>query len=458
MTTPARPGVDADVIVIGAGAAGLEAALRLAQSRFQVIVLEARPRVGGRIDTHLLPGWPAPVEGGAEFVHGRPAPLIARLAAARAKIVAVPPRRLLIVEGGVVHPAGARWRRAQAAMDELPDEDVSFAALFKRPDFARRFAPDVRRLLLGFVEGFNAADARRVSVRSLNRQTETSEADRGDLAFRVRDGYDALPRFLGCAVEAHGGEVRLGTVVREIRWGRRGVAVVADGAWGGPLPEVRARAALVTVPLGVLQAPPSTRGALRFIPGLPAQKRRAIARLAMGNVVKIAVRFRDPLGKGVFASVGPDANFLHLPGAPIPTWWGFGSRPPRCLVGWVAGPRADRFAAAHAGARPPAERVDAALGALARALKLRPLALRAAVEDARVFDWAEDPFARGAYSWIPVGGLDAPRALGAPLDGRLFFAGEATDRTGEPGTVHAALASGARAAGEIADSLGRPRR
>src|SRR5450755_416939 len=171
MTTLERPGDDADVIVIGAGAAGLEAALRLAQSRFRVIVLEARPRVGGRIDTHLLPGWPAPVEGGAEFVHGRPAPLIARLAAARAKSVAVPPRRLLIVEGGAVHPAGASWRRAQAAMDDLPDEDVSFAALFKRPDFSRRFSPEVRRLLLGFVEGFNAADARRVSVRSLNRQT-----------------------------------------------------------------------------------------------------------------------------------------------------------------------------------------------------------------------------------------------------------------------------------------------
>jgi monoamine oxidase len=170
------------------------------------------------------------------------------------------------------------------------------------------------------------------------------------------------------------------------------------------------------------------------------------------------VRFRDPLGKGVFAAVGTDANFFHLPGAPVPTWWGFGSRPAKCLVGWVAGPRADRFAAAHAGPRAATERVQAALATLARGLKVRPLALRSAVEDARVFDWVDDPFARGAYSWIPVGGLDAPVALGAPLEGRLFFAGEATDRTGEPGTVHAALASGTRAAAEIAAALGRPRR
>jgi len=61
----------------------------------------------------------------------------------------------------------------------------------------------------------------------------------------------------------------------------------------------------------------------------------------------------------------------------------------------------------------------------------------------------------GAYSWLPAGALAAPSALAAPLDGRLFFAGEATDLAGDPGTVHGALATGARAAREIADRLTR---
>src|SRR5205823_3247371 len=107
-------------------------ARRLAASGFEVIVLEARPRVGGRIDTHILPGWPAPVEAGAEFVHGRPAPLVEALAAARARIVELRQRHRF-VERGVVRPADPAWRRAQAWLGRLPDEDVDFASLLARP-------------------------------------------------------------------------------------------------------------------------------------------------------------------------------------------------------------------------------------------------------------------------------------------------------------------------------------
>jgi monoamine oxidase len=112
----------------------------------------------------------------------------------------------------------------------------------------------------------------------------------------------------------------------------------------------------------------------------------------------------------------------------------------------VAGPAAERFAAAHAAA----DRAAAAVSALAGALRVPPAQLRGFVEDARVFDWGLDPWARGAYSWVPTGALGAPAALAAPVGDRLFFAGEATDSGGDPGTVHGALATGARAAAEIA--------
>jgi monoamine oxidase len=152
----------------------------------------------------------------------------------------------------------------------------------------------------------------------------------------------------------------------------------------------------------------------------------------------------------VLAPLGRSLSFVHLDAAPVPTWWVPRPFPPTMLVGWVAGPRADQFAAHH---RSHDARVRAALHGLARALGLRAEAMMAAVEDAHAFDWGEDPWARGAYSVIPVGGLDAPATLAASVGGRLFFAGEATDTVGDPGTVQGAMTTGARAAAEIAAAL-----
>src|SRR5262249_26857825 len=103
---------------------------------------------------------------------------------------------------------------------------------------------------------------------------------------------------------------------------------------------------------------------------------------------------------------------------------------------------------------PLGEPLPALRRGLARALGDPARDLLAAVADARVFDWASDPYARGAYSWIPVGAVEAPAALAAPVGACLFCAGEATDTGGDTGTVHGALATGARAAREIAARLG----
>jgi monoamine oxidase len=226
--------------------------------------------------------------------------------------------------------------------------------------------------------------------------------------------------------------------------------VRARAAWGGFLPDVRARVALVTLPLGVLQAPPRSLGGVRFVPLLPAEKRAAISALGMGSVVKLVVRFRASLTSALAPSLPADACFIHAPRAPVPTWWRPLPLPPTVMVGWVGGPAAARFATGDS-RRPEIRRqmVERALRGLARELGMSPLALCNSVEDAQVFDWAADPFARGAYSWVPVGALNAGAALAAAVDGCLFFAGEACDSDGDPGTVHGALASGARAATEI---------
>jgi len=373
------------------------------------------------------------------------------LAAARARLGVHPGRHERARRAGV-GPSQAVWMQAQSVIDDLPDEDVSIMDVLRRPAFARRLSRPAREMVIGFVEGFNASDARRVSARGLKEQAEATEAEGGDALHRVRDGYDRLALHLAAPLGRREGALRVATVVSEIRWGGPGVAIVAHGAVGGPASRLRARATLITLPLGVLQAPRSARGAVRFVPALPRAKRSAIERLAMGNVVKVVLRLRHPVGTGVFAPLGRDMSFFHAGAAAVPTWWVPRPFPPTLLVGWVAGRRAAAFAARY---RTSDARLRAALAGLAGAIHTNGAAVAAAVEDARVFDWGADPFARGAYSWIPVGGLDAPAVLAAPVGGRLFFAGEATDTAGDPGTVHGALATGTRAASEIIGALRR---
>jgi monoamine oxidase len=348
--------------------------------------------------------------------------------------------------------AGAEkaWRQVMSVIEDLPNEDVAVMDVLRRPKFARRLSAAARTMMIGFVEGFNAADATRVSTRSLIEQAEASSADGGDTTLRPLDGYDRLPHSLAAPLTRRSGALRLSTIVTEVRSAPSGVEIVSRAAFGGPSLRLRARAALITLPLGVLQARAPATAAVRFVPMLPRTKRSAIERLAMGNVMKVVLRLRQPVGAGVLAPLGRNMSFLHLGRAPVPTWWVPRPLPPTLLVGWVAGRRADAFTARY---ETSDERLRAALGGLARAVGAPVNQILSFVEDARVFDWGVDPWSRGAYSWIPVGGLDAPAVLAAPVAGRLFFAGEATDLLGSPGTVHGAMTSGTRAAAEIVAAL-----
>ena len=479
--------LDADVIIVGAGVAGLSAGRRLQAAGRRVILLEARARVGGRIDTRREAGWPAPMEAGAEFVHGRPPALIRWLREAHARVIPFPQDHVYARAGTISH-GDRTWQTAQAYLDRLPDQvrdrDRTFQQVLRRPDFRRGASRQALAMLTSYVEGFNAADPGRVSVRDLIRQTRAAEKEQGDHLGRVANGYDVLVQHLAQPLRRTPGALRLATIVEEVRWGAHAsnaadddqdagdrqpgtgqglVEIRARGAYGGTLPTLRAAAVLITLPLGVLQARPPARGAVRFVPALPRAKRAAIDGLGMGPVLKVVVRFREAFWEARPRRARPgrppvpelaglpalaELSFLHTPGGVLPTWWVVPrSRPSPMLIGWIAGPSAGRLVAKHGGDAESLSR--AALRSLSLALGAHRDELAGEVEDLRVIDWGADPFARGAYSWIPVGAFDAPATLAAPLARRLFFAGEATDTAGDTGTVQAALASGERAAREI---------
>jgi monoamine oxidase len=121
---------------------------------------------------------------------------------------------------------------------------------------------------------------------------------------------------------------------------------------------------------------------------------------------------------------------------------------PPLLVAWAGGPDAERLSGVA-----DDELARRAVETLSELLGAPPGRLAASLRSAHVHDWLQDPFSRGAYSYLAVGGDEAPAALAAPLVDTLFFAGEATDLAGDTGTVHGAIATGKRAAGEVLASV-----
>jgi monoamine oxidase len=242
--------------------------------------------------------------------------------------------------------------------------------------------------------------------------------------------------------------VQLQSIVTRVGW-RRGAVDVAGTFLGQPF-QVGAPQAIVTVPIGVLQLPRGAPGAIEFKPELE-QKRAALSGIVAGPVHKVILRFRRAFWEELDGGRYRDASFFHSLETAFPTFWTTMPVRSTLLNAWVGGPPAVSLSG-----KSDAEIVHAALQSLRMMFGLAANADRVQLEAAFVHNWERDPFSRCAYSYVGVGANDtARRDLAAPLDDTLFFAGEATDTTGEPATVTGALQSGSRAAREVLASLTR---
>ena len=410
--------------MIGAGAAGLSAARTLAQAGASVQVLEARGRVGGRCWTRRMAGLDIPVELGAEFIHGEAHATHDLLReAGLAAIDSVRSQRYL--DAGRLQPVNA-FEEAQRALGEAepPDPDVSFAAFLSR----QRLGAKTKLFARLMVQGFDAADPAAASARSILEEWGEG-GSLGASQPRPQGGYGALMDWLAQSVVATGARLQLDAHVRAVEW-KHGSAVVRGRAWGRPF-AFRARRVVVTLPLGVLQSADS----VRFRPALRT-KRAALAMLASGPVIRVALRFHKPF----WQKRAPEAAFFHVPEAAFPTFWTPLPMRAPLLTAWAGGPKAARLTGWSRD-----RLVTTALSTVAKAFGVEPERELAA---AYVHDWHADPFSRGGYSYVKVGGMGARERLAEPLEGTLFFAGEATDAA-EAGTVAGALRSGERAAREV---------
>jgi monoamine oxidase len=428
----------ADVIIIGAGAAGLAAADVLSAEGKRIVVVEGRSRLGGRIHTMHDPAWPLPIERGAEFVHGKPKETLDILRASACSLYDVTDEHWLFEKGRLRKSDGffEDVEKVLAIVERVGAEDMTFDAALAK--FGGRFTPAAKRSAKSFVEGFDAADSGVVSCRWLAESQKESDAIEGDRLFRVLAGYDRITQFLRSGIDDPRHRIELETLVRRVEWSAEGATVECVNA-RGDVPSYRARHVLITVPIGVLQLQGHEEGHIAFEPALPAGKREAIGAMRMGPVVKMVLRFREAFWEEVI----PELDFFHAPGEPFHTWWTTLPVRSSVLTAWAGGPHAAGLSEKSSDAL-----LTEAMGSLSKLLKMPRRKIAGQLLASHVCNWQTEALSRGAYSYAAAGGAKAPKALAMPVEGTLFFAGEAT-HTGMAGTVAAAIGSGHRAAQQI---------
>lgn len=425
----ALPAPATRVVVVGAGVAGLSAAAALRRAGIEVVVVEARDRIGGRIHTAEVAG--VPVDLGAAWIHGvQGSPLAASIEGegfgleADTSLADVPVVRRAdgsIVSAAALWRALRRWTAAMGAGAREPQDRSTAAALDAWLD-ARGIDGEERALveLVGLrwsVELEWAAPADDLSVQAA---WNTPGFGGGD--HLIPGGYGAWVDALAAGVD-----VRLSEPVRAIAWGDGGVTVRTDRG------EHPGSHVIVTVPASVLRA-----GAIAFDPPLPAARVAALARVGSGALEKVVLRWEDRFwdepgpwsalddrtaGDGVCVDLS-----AHAGGATVVFLDGGAT---------TLGPRTEQD---------DATLVEAALVRFARGLGRDDVPAPIAWSVTR---WATDPWSLGAYSHTPVGTtFDDLEALGEPLGGRVLFAGEHTAGPWHQ-TVHGALLSGLREAARL---------
>jgi monoamine oxidase len=423
--------MSSSVLVIGAGASGLLAARRLSAAGFAVTVLEAAPGPGGRMHTLSPPGFSAPVEGGAEFIHGD-LPISLQLAAEAGvgleKVQAhiLPPPSTAPPNEGM----SSHWDELMKEMDKIrqSQQDLPLA------DFlAARFPGDsysgLRDWVRRYAEGYDLADLQTVSTLALYKEW-LNEHDEEE--YRPVGGYQRIVHYLVNECSRNGCVFHFSSPAANIGWQTGRVEVTTADAR-----QFSAQRLIVTASLGSLKF-------LRFSPAIP-EYLAAAGRIGYGTVVKILLEFKS----AVWKDRKPARQTLFiLSDQPVPVWWTPAGDERALITGWLAGrPMAAFLKLDRQG------RIDCALASLAQIFSIDRIVLAEQLTGSLVLDWKEAPYILGGYSFDTVLTPAARAFLSSPISDTLFFAGEALYEGMAPGTVEAAFTSGLAVAEKIIAQL-----
>ncbi|MCG7392813.1 FAD-dependent oxidoreductase [Microvirga sp. ACRRW] len=411
MSTPQEP----DVVIVGAGSAGIGAARKLLASGLSVMVLEARDRIGGRTVTRSFKGHP--VDLGAHWLHAGPINPLVKLGFERGEPLRRAPTK------GHFHVRGKPGRNAQrAALDrafDMADRAMTQAAKARDDQAAAKVLP----------AGMGPLGKRVAEIHGLVSGRPLDEVSLHDFPSMEYADNLFIAGGLGGYVARLGKDlpIRLSTAVHAIDWSEQGVRIESTEG------TLRAKAVIVTTPMAVLQ-----QDAIRFAPALPNEVQQAIHGFTQGVYEHVILHWPDAPFRG------PDR---------LATLVGTRRSPPGLLTRIDNTPfhffELDQPHAAHF------DRRDAyAPARFAREILAEHFGHRALhhVSVMHATAWRNDPWSRASWAVVPPGLAAIRDVLKAPIGERIWFAGEALSRA-QWGTAGGAWEEGERAASEIATKL-----
>lgn len=419
-----------DVIIVGAGAAGLMAGWELVQTGKRVAVIEAKDRVGGRACTVRDDRFDLPVELGAEFVHGE---------------LELTQMLLKKANTGAYKLKGDIWQNEDGTFDDQKDFIEDFPALNKKlkklhhdisiAAFIQNYLQDkdfeeLRFTLKNYVEGYYAGDTTKASTYFLREELNNSD----DVQFRIEGGYAMLIDYLHKQCNDKEVAFYLSNPIKEIKWQKNKVQINCKGD------RLISQKVLLTVPIGVLQSEQ-----IHFLPSIPKQI-DAAKNLGFGPVIKTILQFDEAFWKNKNFTQNKDLSkmgFLFTK-AIIPTWWTYYPKDSAMLTGWSGGPHAEEIKDLSQD-----EILQRALQSLGKIFGIDASQLVRRLRAWHVANWIDDPYCCGGYCYEVVDGEKYKNILKRGVEETVFFAGEGLFNGTEIGTVEAALVSGRETAYQI---------
>jgi monoamine oxidase len=426
---PVYAGEPVDVLVIGAGVAGITAARELQQHGLSVLVLEARDRIGGRVWTDHSQAQPFELGAGwLQDAKGNPLTELAKELHIKtlnydfdnSETYNDKGIQLSEKQDEYIEQLTRQFMHTLSWRQENDEHDISVKQAFNEYVSNKKLShTDSSLLYYSLVSSIQYEYAGDLSQLSLFEFNQDSSFLGGDRVFPK--GYSQIPTEL-----AKGLNIKLNQQVKEINYTKDPAVIITNGE------EYKATYVICTVPLGVLQ-----KEIIRFIPELPEKKKQAIKALGMGTLDRVYLQFPYTFWETSLDEINyiPAQNERWLE---LVNLYKINKNP--ALVAFVSGNDAEQM-----------EKEEDSV--IARDLMHH---LRIIYGDKipdpvyyKVTRWHSDPYSYGSYSYIKVGSDgSAHYTLAQPVNERLFFAGEATNQQ-FPGSVHGAYLSGLRVAKEV---------